>query len=60
MQVQYDSMTSLQKKIYDMRLDRFNNYLTTERFAEYYEISVNLAEAIINEGNLLEEHYTKE
>ena len=33
-----------------MFLDYFNNYLTIEKFAEHYNISVELAQKIIDEG----------
>jgi hypothetical protein len=31
-------------------LDYFNNFLTVERFAEYYELDVITAQNVINEG----------
>ena len=34
----------------EMFLDWFNNFLSTERFAEYYQINKNTAIRIINEG----------
>ena len=40
----------LTKKMY---LDYVNDFLTVERFAEYYQISEEYALAIINEGRKL-------
>lgn len=37
-------------KFTEMYLDWFNNFLTVERFAEYYEINVEQAQQIINLG----------
>lgn len=37
-------------KFTEMYLDWINNFLTIERFAEYYEISVEQAQEIIDIG----------
>ena len=34
-------------------MEWFNNFLTIERFAEYYEISIHRAKVIINKGRVL-------
>jgi hypothetical protein len=39
-------------KINEMYLDWFNNFLTIERFAEYYEIRKQTAEYIIRAGRI--------
>lgn len=39
--------------ILDMYLDYVNNFLTVEKFAEHYNITENLAKAIINAGKIL-------
>ena len=36
-----------------MYLDYFNNFLTVERFAEYYSISTDKAHEIINKGRTI-------
>lgn len=38
-------------------LDRFNNYLTDEKYAEHNEIDVETARAIIAIGRKLHEEY---
>jgi len=37
-------------RIKEMYLDYFNNFLTVDRFAEYYNISKQKATYIINKG----------
>ena len=34
----------------ELYIDYFNNFLTVERFAEYYEMELSEAQAVINEG----------
>lgn len=41
--------------IEELYLDYVNNFLTVSRFAEYYSISTELAEAVINEGRSINE-----
>ena len=43
----------MKNKIIEMYLDYFNNFLTVERFAEYYNISEKKADKIINLGRIL-------
>ena len=38
------------KEIEEMYLDWFNNFLSTERFREYYNLSIAEAENIIDRG----------
>lgn len=44
-------MTSFNQTIIDMWIDYVNNFLTVEKFAEYYDISVDFAKAIIKEAS---------
>ena len=41
---------SLDDVIHKVYLDYVNNFLSVERFAEYYNISVEFAEALIKEN----------
>ena len=41
---------SLDDVIHKVYLDYVNNFLSVERFAEYYNISVDFAEALIKEN----------
>jgi hypothetical protein len=34
-------------------LDYVNNFLTVDRFAEYYSLSIKTANEVINEGRIL-------
>lgn len=43
-------LTSFQNQLATLFLDRFNNYLTDEVFAEHNGISVDFAKAMIAEG----------
>ncbi len=43
----------------DMFLDWFNNFLTIERFAEYYGITETYARIVIKEGKRLHEEYVE-
>lgn len=43
-------MEEQKEKLANMFMDWFNNFLTYERFAEYYDISVPEAKQIINLG----------
>ena len=38
------------KEIEEMYLDWFNNFISTERFREYYSLSISEAENIIDRG----------
>tara|TARA_R110000824_G_scaffold187038_5_gene368284 strand:- start:920 stop:1078 length:159 start_codon:yes stop_codon:yes gene_type:complete len=46
-----ESYTSTQ--IESMYLDYFNNFLSIERFAEYYNLSVTDADEIIKQGRII-------
>ena len=41
------------KEIEEMYLDWFNNFLSTERFREYYNLGMSEAENIIDRGRKL-------
>ena len=43
-------MTNLQKTLETLYLDYINNFLTVERFAEYYGISEDFALALLREA----------
>ena len=43
-------MNKQKEMLADMYLDWFNNFLTYERYAEYYSISVDEAKQVINLG----------
>jgi len=43
----------MKKKIQEMYLDWVNNFLSLERFSEYYNIPPQKAEKIINLGRIL-------
>ena len=45
----------LQLNTEEFYLEYVNNFLTVERFAEYYGISVQLAELLIKEGKQKQE-----
>lgn len=45
------------QKVQDMYLDRINNFLTNEKFAEYYGIEICEAELIISKGAEIHETY---
>ncbi len=45
-------------KVQEMYLDRVNNFLTDEKFAEYYEIEICEAKLIIAKGAELQEVYS--
>ncbi len=45
-------------KVQEMYLDRVNNFLTDERFAEYYGIEICEAKLIIVKGAELQEIYS--
>jgi hypothetical protein len=45
----------MKKKLMDLYLDWVNNFLTVERFAEYYELSLERAHRVINLGRTLHE-----
>jgi hypothetical protein len=42
-------------RLEELYLDYVNNFLTVERFAEYYGLSVELANLIIKEGKAKQE-----
>lgn len=44
----------------DVFLDRFNNYLTDEKFAEHYGLTLEEAQLVIKAGRLLHERYVEE
>lgn len=44
-------------KVQDMYLDRVNNFLTDERFAEYYGIELCEAKLVISKGAEIQEVY---
>jgi len=45
------------KRMYEeMYLDYYNNFISTQRFAEYYNLSIEEAEIIIEEGRRIN-HY---
>jgi len=46
-----ENYTSTQ--IESMYLDYFNNFLSIERFAEYYNLSVTDADEIIKQGRII-------
>lgn len=46
-------MNNFQKYLVTMYLEYVNNFLTVERFAEYYGISEELATLLIKEGKKL-------
>ena len=46
-------MNAEQKWIEKMYLDYFNNFLTVERFADYYSMSMEQAHEIINKGRAI-------
>lgn len=46
-------MTKLQQQIVDLYLDYVNNFISVKCFADHYDITCELAEAIINNGRLL-------
>jgi hypothetical protein len=48
-------MTKTAAKIADIYLDYYNNFLTVERFAEYYGVSVECAKHLIEAGKLAQE-----
>lgn len=43
----------MKKKIEKMYIDYFNNFLTVERFAEYYNIEIDKAQRVINLGRII-------
>lgn len=45
-------------KVQELYLDYVNNFLTVERFAEYYEIEESQAVLIIEQGRKLQEIYS--
>lgn len=47
------------KQFREMFLDWFNNFLTIERFAEYYGITETYARIVIKEGRKLQEDYVR-
>ena len=61
MVIEWD-ITNTQRQGRDMTLDKFtemyldwiNNFLTVERFAEYYEISLEQAQEIIDMGRKID------
>ncbi len=44
-------------KVQQMYLDRVNNFLTNEKFAEYYGLHITEANAIIEKGAMLHETF---
>ena len=53
---QYQSFTvKADKYLQSIFLDWFNNYLTYEKFAEHYEISITRAEELIKETRTIHE-----
>lgn len=48
------------KKIQEMYLDWVNNFLTVVRFAEYYNISEDKANRVINTGRFINETAAQE
>ena len=49
----YNILNSFNKQLIDMYMIYLNDYCTVEGFAEYYEISVPMANCIIKEGKEL-------
>lgn len=47
------------QKMIDMYLDWVNNFLTLQRFADYYDLTPSKAQQIINEGRILHEENCK-
>lgn len=43
-------------KLIDMYVDYFNNFLTVERFAEYYSLTIDSANNLIEIGRKLNNH----
>lgn len=43
----------------ELFLDWFNNFLTVERFAEYYNLTIEQARRLIEEGRKLHEEGVK-
>lgn len=46
----------MKKQIIDAFLDYFNNFITLEKFAEYYGISESAAKKIIDAGREMHEN----
>ena len=42
--------TIMKKTVEEMYLDWFNNFLSTEKFREYYNLSMAEAENVIDQG----------
>ena len=58
---QYQSFTvKADKYLQSIFLDWFNNYLTYEKFAEHYEISITRAEELIKEARTIHERLVKD
>lgn len=49
----------MKEKIEAMYLDYFNNFLTVHRFAEYYNISLPVAQIVLNIGQRLNDRRSK-
>ncbi len=46
--------SAIQHDLREVYLDYFNNFLSVEKFAEYYGFSMDFAKALINENKRLE------
>ena len=58
---EYKSFTKeADKYLQTIFLDWFNNFLTYEKFAEHYEISIERAEKLIEEARTIHERLVKE
>lgn len=49
----------MKEKIETMYLDYFNNFLTVDRFAEYYNISLPVAHIVLKIGQRLNDRRSK-
>ena len=47
-------LNTYQGQLHDMYLEYINNFLTIEKFAKYYGLSVDFAKALIKEAKRLE------
>lgn len=58
---EYQSFTvTADKYLQSIFLDWFNNYLTYEKFAEHYQISITRAEELIKEARTIHERLVKD